>query len=164
MFIACLDILIQEVRALKIVLQRVNSASVQVDNKEISGIKQGLLVFLGVEKEDKLEDAQYLVEKIINLRIFEDPEYKMNLSLQDIQGELLVVSQFTLLADCRKGRRPSFDNAAKPQLAEQLYNSFIELCREKQIKTLAGQFQAEMLVDIKNHGPVTILLDSKKNY
>lgn len=149
---------------MKAVLQRVSSASVKVESETISSIQQGLLVFLGVEPEDTIADVSYLVEKIINLRIFEDQDYKMNLSLLDTKGELLIVSQFTLLADCRKGRRPSFEKAAKPDLALKLYQQFIKQCEEKQIKTLGGQFQAEMLVDIKNHGPVTILLDSKKNY
>lgn len=164
MFIAYIDILHQGDELLKAVLQRVSSASVKVETETISSIQQGLLVFLGVEPEDTIADVNYLVEKIINLRIFEDQDYKMNLSLLDVKGELLIVSQFTLLADCRKGRRPSFEKAAKPDLALELYQQFIKQCEEKQIKTLGGQFQAEMLVDIKNHGPVTILLDSKKNY
>lgn len=164
MFIAYIDILHQGDELLKAVLQRVSSASVKVETETISSIQQGLLVFLGVEPEDTIADVNYLVEKIINLRIFEDQDYKMNLSLLDVKGELLIVSQFTLLADCRKGRRPSFEKAAKPDQALELYQQLIKQCEEKQIKTLGGQFQAEMLVDIKNHGPVTILLDSKKNY
>lgn len=149
---------------MKAVLQRVTSASVTVEGVTISSIKQGLLVLLGVEADDSAADVNYLVDKIIGLRIFEDDNYKMNLSLQDINAELLVVSQFTLLADCRKGRRPSFDKAGKPELAKDLYELFIAKCLEKNIAVCGGKFQAEMLVNINNHGPVTILLDSKKNF
>lgn len=149
---------------MKAVLQRVSSASVSVDGEMISSIQQGLLVLLGVEADDNETDVTYLVDKIIGLRIFEDENYKMNLSLQDINAELLVVSQFTLLADCRKGRRPSFDKAGRPELAKSLYELFITKCQAKGIATQGGKFQAEMLVNINNHGPVTILLDSKKNF
>lgn len=149
---------------MKSVLQRVSSASVSVDGDIISSINQGLLILLGVEADDSESDVTYLVDKISGLRIFEDENYKMNLSLQDINAELLVVSQFTLLADCRKGRRPSFDKAGKPDLAKSLYELFITKCQDKGIATQGGKFQAEMLVNINNHGPVTILLDSKKNF
>lgn len=149
---------------MKAVLQRVSSASVSVDGDIISSINQGLLILLGVEADDSESDVTYLVDKISGLRIFEDENYKMNLSLQDINAELLVVSQFTLLADCRKGRRPSFDKAGKPDLAKSLYELFITKCQDKGIATQGGKFQAEMLVNINNHGPVTILLDSKKNF
>lgn len=149
---------------MKAVLQRVSSASVSVDEQNISTIGKGLLILLGVESDDSETDINYLVDKITGLRIFEDENYKMNLSIEDIGGELLVVSQFTLLADCRKGRRPSFDKAGKPDLAKELYELFIVKCRAKSIPTYGGKFQAEMLVNINNHGPVTILLDSKKNF
>ena len=149
---------------MKAVLQRVSSASVSVDGDIISSINQGLLSLLGVEADESESDVTYLVDKISGLRIFEDENYKMNLSLQDINAELLVVSQFTLLADCRKGRRPSFDKAGKPDLAKSLYELFITKCQDKGIATQGGKFQAEMLVNINNHGPVTILLDSKKNF
>ncbi len=149
---------------MKAVIQRVTSSSVQVQGREISSIQHGLLVLLGVEQNDNEADLQYILDKTLNLRIFEDENYKMNLSIQDVRGELLVVSQFTLLADCRKGRRPSFDKAARPEQAQILYEKFVELCRSANLTVRTGQFQAEMSVNITNHGPVTILLDSKKNF
>jgi D-tyrosyl-tRNA(Tyr) deacylase len=147
---------------MKAVIQRVDSASVSIDGIEISRIGAGLLVLLGVEKGDGEKDADFLLDKMIQLRIFEDGEGKMNLSLLDISGELLVVSQFTLLADCRKGRRPSFTDAAEPAAATKLYEYMLSKAREKVTKVGQGQFQAMMKVELVNHGPVTILLDSRR--
>jgi D-aminoacyl-tRNA deacylase len=147
---------------MKAVIQRVESASVRIDGNEISRIGGGLLVLLGVEKGDSEKDADFLLDKIIHLRIFEDGEGKMNLSLLDISGELLVVSQFTLLADCRKGRRPSFTDAAEPESATKLYEYLLSRAREKLTKVGQGQFQAMMKVELVNDGPVTILLDSRR--
>ncbi len=147
---------------MRAVVQRTDQASVTVDGQEISAIRTGLTVFLGVGQEDTEQDANYLAEKIVNLRIFPDDAGKMNLSLQCIKGELLVISQFTLYGDCRKGRRPSFDTAASPQAAIGLYNYFVRVCREMGVAVSCGQFQAEMVVRLTNHGPVTMLLDSKR--
>jgi len=147
---------------MKAVIQRVDSASVSIDGIEISRIGAGLLVLLGVEKGDGEKDADFLLDKMIQLRIFEDGEGKMNLSLLDVSGELLVVSQFTLLADCRKGRRPSFTDAAEPETATKLYEYMLSRAREKVTKVGHGQFQAMMKVGLVNHGPVTILLDSRR--
>jgi D-tyrosyl-tRNA(Tyr) deacylase len=147
---------------MKAVIQRVDSASVSVGGSEISRIGAGLLVLLGVEKGDSEKDADFLLDKIIHLRIFEDGEGKMNRSLVDISGELLVVSQFTLLADCRKGRRPSFTDAADPAQATALYEYMLSRAREKLPQVGQGQFQAAMKVELVNNGPVTILLDSRR--
>jgi D-tyrosyl-tRNA(Tyr) deacylase len=147
---------------MKAVIQRVDSASVSIDGIEISRIGAGLLVLLGVEKGDDEKDADFLLDKMIHLRIFEDGEGKMNLSLLDVSGELLVVSQFTLLADCRKGRRPSFTDAAEPATATKLYEYVLSKAREQVTKVGQGQFQAMMKVGLVNHGPVTILLDSRR--
>ncbi len=147
---------------MKAVIQRVDSASVSVGGSEISRIGAGLLVLLGVEKGDSEKDADFLLDKIIHLRIFEDGEGKMNRSLVDISGELLVVSQFTLLADCRKGRRPSFTDAADPAQATALYEYMLSRAKEKLQKVGQGQFQASMKVELVNSGPVTILLDSRR--
>jgi len=144
------------------VIQRTDKASVTIDGKEIAAIGRGLTVFLGVGQEDTFQDAEYMADKIVNLRIFPDQEGKMNLSLLDIGGELLVVSQFTLYGDCRKGRRPSFVAAGEPAMARQLYEQVISLCASRGIRVVGGQFQAEMVVNIVNHGPVTMLLDSKR--
>jgi D-tyrosyl-tRNA(Tyr) deacylase len=149
---------------MRAVVQRVKKSKVTVDG-EISGeIKQGLTVLLGVGQQDSEEDVNYLTEKLVNLRIFEDDVGKMNRSLLDIGGELLVISQFTLYGDCRKGRRPGFDMAAKPEKAKELYNDFVDKCRKYGVITETGIFQADMLVDISNDGPVTILMDSKKEF
>ena len=147
---------------MKAVIQRVDSASVSVGGAEIARIGAGLVVLLGVEKGDDEKDADFLLDKIIHLRIFEDGEGKMNRSLADIAGELLVVSQFTLLADCRKGRRPSFTDAADPEQAETLYQYLLSRAREKIPRVAAGRFQAMMKVGLVNDGPVTILLDSRR--
>ena len=147
---------------MRAVVQRVKDADVSVDNKITGAIGKGYVVLLGVEEGDTEADADYMVEKITGLRVFEDDEGKMNLSMMDVGGELLSVSQFTLLADARKGRRPSFVKAARPDEANRLYRYFNEKIRGKGIKVEEGIFQAEMLVRINNDGPVTILLDSKK--
>ncbi|MDU2065135.1 MAG: D-aminoacyl-tRNA deacylase [Sporomusaceae bacterium] len=149
---------------MRAVVQLVDQAKVDVAGETVGQIAQGLLLFLGVTADDTPEDALYLTEKVLNLRIFPDEAGKMNLSLLDISGELLVVSQFTLYGDCRKGRRPSFDKAAAPLLANELYEHFISLCRERGVVVATGVFQAEMQVSLLNHGPVTLLLDSKKTF
>jgi D-tyrosyl-tRNA(Tyr) deacylase len=147
---------------MRAVVQRTTKSSVTVENQNIATIGQGLTVLLGVGQKDTEKDACYLAEKIINLRIFTDNGGKMNLSLLDIKGELLVVSQFTLFADCRKGRRPSFDEAAPPALARKLYEIFIEHCKTWGVPVACGKFQSEMVVALDNHGPVTMLLDSER--
>jgi D-tyrosyl-tRNA(Tyr) deacylase len=144
------------------VIQRVRKASVSVGEKTVGEIGRGLAVLVGVAKDDTAEDAGYLADKIASLRIFEDEHGKMNRSVQDIDGEVLIVSQFTLMGDARRGRRPSFTLAASPELAESLYETFVDMCRQKIGRVETGQFQTEMLVSIINDGPVTILLDSKK--
>lgn len=149
---------------MRAVIQRVNSASVEVDGKVVGEINKGFLVLLGVGDDDTESDIDYLVEKTINLRIFQDEEEKMNLSLMDLGLELLVVSQFTLFGDCRKGRRPSFIEAARPEKANDYYNKFVNKCREKGLKVETGIFQADMKVSLVNDGPVTILIDSKKGF
>ena len=146
---------------MKAVIQRVKSTGVSVDNKEISRIGSGLLVFLGVSVSDEKSDADFLAEKIANLRIFEDDKGKMNRSVTDISGEILVVSQFTLYGDCRKGRRPSFVHAAPPEKAESLYEYFARQLREKEIPVQTGQFRAMMDVSLINDGPVTLIVESK---
>lgn len=149
---------------MRAVVQRTDRASVAVEGEIISSIGYGLTVLLGVGIDDTETDAKYLAEKIVNLRIFPDNTGKMNLSLQDIKGELLVVSQFTLFGDCRKGRRPGFDAAAPPQTANELYQKFLGFCEQFGIKATQGKFQAEMIVSLVNHGPVTILIDSKRAF
>ena len=147
---------------MRAIVQRVSQASVSVDNKIVGSIGKGLLVFLGIGKEDDDGDLEYLVEKVLGLRIFQDEEDKMNLSLSDIEGELLVISQFTLYGDARKGRRPSFTASGHPSLAEEMYLKFVDKCIKKGIKTEKGVFGADMDVSLINQGPVTIMLDSKK--
>ena len=149
---------------MRAILQRVSSANVSVDDEIIGKIGKGILVFLGVSREDSEKDAIYLLEKTINLRIFEDEADKMNLSLLDIEVDLLVVSQFTLYGDARKGRRPSFIKAALPVEANSLYEFFVDEARKRVAKVETGKFQAMMNVELINDGPVTILLDSKKNF
>ncbi len=145
---------------MKVVLQRVKKASVTADSKILSQIEKGILVFLAVAKEDKITNIDYLVNKIANLRIFEDDGGKMNLSSLDINAEILVVSQFTLYGDCKKGRRPSFDKASDPQKGEELYESFIGKMRELGLKVETGKFRAMMDVALVNDGPVTLILES----
>ena len=147
---------------MRAVVQRTDRSSVSVDGTVISAIGQGLTVLLGVGNDDTTQDARYLADKICNLRIFPDTQGKMNLSLLDVHGELLVVSQFTLFGDCRKGKRPGFDNAASPQKAQELYHAFLQYCEDFGIKAETGRFQSEMIVTLENHGPVTMLLDSKR--
>ena len=147
---------------MRAVVQRVKEADVSVDNQITGSINKGLMVLLGVEEGDTEADALYMADKITGLRIFEDEEGKMNLSVKDVGGDILAVSQFTLLGDVRKGKRPSFSKAARPDEANRLYRHFIDLIEEREVKTQEGVFQAEMLVRIYNDGPVTILLDSKK--
>lgn len=149
---------------MRAVVQRTDRCRVIVDNQIVGQSERGLTILLGVSNDDNEDDARYLTEKIVNLRIFPDEAGKMNLSAKDIAGELMVISQFTLYGDCRKGRRPSFDAAAKPEVAKQLYELFVELCRQEQLTVNTGQFQSEMLVRLDNHGPVTILLDSKRTF
>ena len=149
---------------MRAVIQRVKTASVAVSGEEVARIKHGFVVFLGVEIEDQVNDLKYMVNKISGLRAFEDDNGKMNLDLSDVGGELLVVSQFTLFGDCRKGRRPSFTAAAGPDKAQKLYNDFIKGMKQQNIKVSTGVFQARMEVSLVNDGPVTFLLDSKKNF
>lgn len=145
---------------MKAVVQRVSRALVTVAGEVVGAIDRGLLVLLGVAAGDDLTDVRYLAEKISGLRIFEDDQGKMNLSLADVGGAMLVVSQFTLLGDCRKGRRPSFDKAARPDQARELYEAFVEAVRGQGVETATGRFQEHMLVELVNDGPVTLLLES----
>ena len=149
---------------MRAVIQRVSSARVVVDQNTTGEISNGLLILLGVEQGDSEQDARYLAEKTIGLRVFNDSAGKMNLSLADVNGDLLVVSQFTLLGDVRKGRRPSFIRAAKPSEGERLYHYFVDLAAGQGINVQTGKFQAHMDVHLINDGPVTILLDSKKQF
>lgn len=149
---------------MRAVVQRVSSASVEVDENIVGKIKNGLLVLLGVSENDGLSDVEYLVDKIVNLRIFEDENDKMNLSMLDLGYELLIVSQFTLYGDCRKGRRPNFMEAARPEMAQELYEMFALKCGEFGIRVETGVFGAHMNVSLVNGGPVTIILDSKKEF
>lgn len=149
---------------MRAVVQRVDKAKVTVDGKIVGEISRGLMVLVGVVEGDTEKDVQYIADKVTGLRIFEDEAEKMNLSVKDIGGEILSVSQFTLYGDCRKGKRPSFDKAAKPETAIVLYEKFNELCRQQNIKVETGVFGAHMLVELANNGPVTILLDSSKMF
>ncbi|NLO98446.1 MAG: D-tyrosyl-tRNA(Tyr) deacylase [Peptococcaceae bacterium] len=146
---------------MRCVVQRVSRASVKVDNETVGQINQGLLVLVGIGKEDDFKDLNWMAEKLSGLRIFEDEQGKMNLSLLDVQGQMLLVSQFTLYGDCRKGKRPSFTEAAAPQDAEKLFLELVEAIRQKGITVETGRFQTEMAVELVNQGPVTIILDSK---
>lgn len=149
---------------MRAVVQRVSEASVTVDQQIAGEIKQGFLILLGVAADDCQEDVIWLAGKVASLRVFEDDEGRMNLDLQQVGGAALVVSQFTLLGDCRKGRRPSFVGAARPELANQLYQSFVAELRGLKIPVETGIFQAQMQVSLINDGPVTLMLDSRKNF
>lgn len=145
---------------MKLVVQRVKKANVVVENKTIGEINQGFMVLIGIGPTDNKEVADFLVQKLIHLRVFEDENEKMNLSIQDMNGELLLISQFTLYADCSHGNRPSFSEAAKPELANELYEYFVQKCKEENIKKVAtGEFGADMQVTLQNDGPVTIILE-----
>lgn len=150
---------------MRAVVQRVSRAEVRVDQQTVGRIGKGILVLLGIGQDDGDQDLQWLADKVMNLRIFEDENDKMNLSVLDVRGQVLVVSQFTLFGDCRKGKRPSYSSAAAPGDAERMYNTFVETIEQKYgIKVERGVFQAMMEVDLVNDGPVTLLLDSKKTF
>ncbi len=149
---------------MRAVVQRVTYSSVEVDGVIVGEINEGFNVLLGISKDDTEEDMKYIKDKIINLRVFSDENGKMNLSLLDIKGELLLISQFTLYGDARKGRRPNFMNALGGEEAKEFYDKFIEIMKETGLKVETGIFGADMKVDIKNDGPVTILLDSSKSF
>ncbi|MFV8826846.1 D-aminoacyl-tRNA deacylase [Alkalihalobacterium sp. APHAB7] len=148
---------------MKVVLQRVSEASVKVNEEVVGKIDSGLMLLVGITHEDTIDDVKYLTDKIVNLRIFEDEEDKLNLSLLDVGGQILSISQFTLYGDCRKGRRPNFMGAAKPDVAEPLYETFNEQLRQKGVQVETGVFGAMMDVQLINHGPVTLIIDSRQN-
>jgi D-tyrosyl-tRNA(Tyr) deacylase len=147
---------------MRAVVQRVRKAKVEVSNRHVADIQNGLLVYLGIHKSDGAQDVEYIVEKIAGLRVFDDAEGKMNLDLPQINGEILLISQFTLYGDCRKGRRPSFSEAAPPEMAKMIYESVISGCQSKGIRVKTGMFRETMQVHSVNDGPVTLLLDSAK--
>ena len=149
---------------MRAVIQRVKQASIAIDGIRTGSISRGIVTFLGICHKDDIRAISWMVEKIIHLRIFSDPDGKMNISLADINAEMLIVSQFTLYGDCRKGRRPGYSAAAPPEIAEPLYNRFVEEVRKKGIHAETGRFQAMMDVALINDGPVTLLLDSDKNF
>jgi len=149
---------------MRAVIQRTTRASVTVDENVTGAIGPGLVVFLGIHPQDGDKEIRWMAEKIVNLRIFEDDEGKMNRSLADTGGEILIVSQFTLYGDCRKGRRPGYSTAAPPEIAEPLYQAFVGEVARQGIRTATGVFQASMQVELVNDGPVTLLIDSDKNF
>ena len=146
---------------MKVLIQKVSRAEVRVANRVVGSIGEGLLLFLGVEKGDTERDVSFLAEKVTRLRIFPDAEGRMNLSLLDVGGEILVVSQFTLAGEVQKGRRPSFDKAAPPEIAKKYYQEFVHLLRKTGLKVATGEFQAMMSVELVNEGPVTFMVESK---
>jgi D-tyrosyl-tRNA(Tyr) deacylase len=149
---------------MRAIVQRVISSSVIINSAVVGKINKGINVLVGISKEDTPQDIMYIKDKILNLRIFEDENGKLNKSLLEVKGELLVVSQFTLYGDCRKGRRPSFIEALSGEAAEELYNTFVSLCKESIPEVQTGVFGADMIVQIENEGPVTLMLDSKKAF
>lgn len=149
---------------MRAVVQRVSEAAVQVDGRVVAAAGRGLLVLLGVGQGDCERDADYLADKTVNLRVFPDPAGQMNLSALDVKGEILVVSQFTLYGDCRRGRRPGYAGAAPPELAEKLYGYYVSRLRERGLRVEQGVFRASMEVALVNDGPVTLLLDSSKQF
>ncbi len=146
------------------VIQRVSRASVTINNEVVGSIGKGMVVLLGIHSADTIKDIKWMVDKVVTLRIFEDDKGKMNYSLFDIGGEMLIVSQFTLYGDCRKGRRPGYSTAARPEIAEPLYEMFVKNVQQKGIKAATGKFQEMMDVELINDGPVTLLLDSTKHF
>lgn len=152
----------KQIKTMKAVIQRVTEASVTINGKTISRIKRGILILLGVGRGDSEAEADWLARKCAELRIFEDEQGKMNRSVEEIKGEVLVVSQFTLCGDCRKGRRPSFDSAAMPEIAKPLYEYFCAQLRDKGLEVQTGEFAAMMDVGLVNSGPVTLILESSK--
>lgn len=149
---------------MRAVVQRVTSSSVSVDGKVIGAIGKGFNVLIGIAKDDTMDDLNYIKDKIVNLRVFQDENDKMNLSLLDVEGEILAISQFTLYGDCRKGRRPNFMEALGGDEAIKLYDEFVKMLKATGLKVETGEFGADMKVEIHNDGPVTILLDSKRNF
>ena len=149
---------------MRAVVQRVTSSSVSVDGKVIGAISKGFNELLGIAKDDTMDDLNYIKDKIVNLRVFQDENDKMNLSLLDVEGEILAISQFTLYGDCRKGRRPNFMEALGGDEAIKLYDEFVKMLQATGLKVETGEFGADMKVEIHNDGPVTILLDSKRNF
>lgn len=149
---------------MRAVVQRVAKSSVKVDGNIVGEIAKGFNVLVGISKEDNFDDLNYIKDKVINLRVFEDENGKMNLSLKEVGGSLLIISQFTLYGDCRKGRRPNFMNAQGGDAAKELYDKFVSMCKEENIEVATGIFGANMEVSIVNDGPVTLLLDSKKDF
>ena len=149
---------------MRAVVQRVSRAKVTVEGDVTGEIRIGMLVLLGVSEDDTHDDARYLADKLVSLRIFPDDDGKMNLSLADAGGQMLVVSQFTLLGDCRKGRRPSFIKSARPEIADSLYRTFVAEVQGRGIQTATGRFQTHMDVELVNDGPVTLLVDSRKEF
>ena len=149
---------------MRAVVQRVTSSKVTVDNRLVGSIDRGFNILIGISNDDTIEDLKYIKDKVLNLRVFEDENDKMNLSLLDVKGDILAISQFTLYGDCRKGRRPNFMNAMGGKEAKELYEKFVDMLKESGLKVETGEFGAHMSVDIQNDGPVTILLDSKKEF